>query len=182
MKIGDKVSVLDEDITGIITSIENNTIVVLTEDDFEVQYARNELVIMNMTISEKEFISQPLSKIISEKEPRKVKKKPMLGSKKIKIPPMEIDLHIHQIVPNCSRLSSHEKLTIQLETVKNRLEFAFRKKIQRIVFIHGVGEGVLREEMHYLLKRYDNIDFYDADFQKYGVGATEVYVFQNKNS
>ena len=71
-------------------------------------------------------------------------------------------------------------LNIQLDTVKRQLEFAFSKKIQRIVFIHGVGEGVLRTELEYLLKRYDNIKFYDADFQKYGIGATEVYVFQSK--
>ena len=96
------------------------------------------------------------------------------------MPPMEVDLHIHQLIPDCSQLGNHEKLNIQLETVKKRLDFAFRKKIQRVVFIHGVGEGVLKEELKYLLKRYDNLDFYDADFQKYGVGATEVYIYQNK--
>ena len=48
------------------------------------------------------------------------------------------------------------------------------KKIQRIVFIHGVGEGVLKLEMEYVLKRYEDLTYYDADYQKYGFGATEV--------
>jgi hypothetical protein len=53
------------------------------------------------------------------------------------------------------------------------------KRISRIVFIHGVGEGILKEELGYLLRRYDNLRYYDAEYQKYGLGATEVYIFQN---
>ena len=41
-----------------------------------------------------------------------------------------------------------------------------------------MGEGVLKEELYYLLRRYENLNFYDADYQKYGVGATEVYFTQ----
>ena len=59
------------------------------------------------------------------------------------------------------------------------MDFAIRKRIQKLVFIHGVGEGVLKSELDFLLGRYDNLKFYDADYQKYGVGATEVYFFQN---
>ena len=70
-------------------------------------------------------------------------------------------------------------LTIQIDTAKRQLDFAIRKKIQRIVFIHGVGDGVLRAEMEYLFRRYDNVKYYDADLQKYGRGATEVYIYQN---
>jgi hypothetical protein len=42
-----------------------------------------------------------------------------------------------------------------------------------------VGEGVLKVELEYLFGRYNNVKFYDANYQKYGVGATEVYIFQN---
>ena len=42
------------------------------------------------------------------------------------------------------------------------------------VFIHGVGEGVLKLELEYVLKRYEDLTYYDADYQKYGFGATEV--------
>ena len=54
--------------------------------------------------------------------------------------------------------------------------YFFNKKEQAapIVFIHGVGEGVLKLELEYVLKRYEDLTYYDADYQKYGFGATEV--------
>lgn len=70
-------------------------------------------------------------------------------------------------------------LTIQLDTAKRQLEFAISKRIQKVVFIHGVGAGVLRTELEYLFRQYDNVKYYDADFQKYGRGATEIYIYQN---
>ena len=93
---------------------------------------------------------------------------------------MEVDLHIHQLVKSYKKFSKHEILTLQLDTAKRQLQFAMRKRIQKVVFIHGVGEGVLKLELEYLFKQYDNIKFYDANYQKYGLGATEVYIYQSK--
>jgi len=76
-------------------------------------------------------------------------------------------------------MSNHEMLNLQIDTAKRQLEFAIRKRIQKIVFIHGVGEGILKEELKYLFGRYENVKCYDADYQKYGLGATEVYIYQN---
>ena len=76
-------------------------------------------------------------------------------------------------------MSNFDMLNIQLDTAKRQLDFAIGKRIQKVVFIHGVGEGILKEELHYLFKKYDNLKYYDADYQKYGLGATEVYIYQN---
>ena len=92
---------------------------------------------------------------------------------------MEVDLHIHQLTNSTKHMSNHDMLTLQLDTAKRQLDFAIRKRIQKVVFIHGVGEGVLKLELEYLFSRYDNVKFYDADYQKYGLGATEVYIYQN---
>jgi len=92
---------------------------------------------------------------------------------------MEVDLHIDKLLPTTRGMQKHDILTYQLDTVKRQLAFAMSKRIQRVVFIHGVGEGVLKMELEYLLKQYDNLKFYDANYQKYGLGATEVYIFQN---
>ena len=43
-----------------------------------------------------------------------------------------------------------------------------------------MGEGVLKSELQRLLHKY-SVKFYDASYKKYGLGATEVYVFQNSN-
>jgi dsDNA-specific endonuclease/ATPase MutS2 len=79
-------------------------------------------------------------------------------------------------------MSNYDMLTIQTDTAKRQLNFAIQKRIQKVVFIHGVGEGVLKEELEYLFRRYENVKYYDADYQKYGKGATEVYIYQSKIS
>ena len=76
-------------------------------------------------------------------------------------------------------MNNHDILTYQLETARKQLEFAIRKRIQRMVLIHGVGDGVLKAEIDFLLGRYSNISFQDANYQKYGLGATEIYIKQN---
>ena len=181
MKIGDKVSVLDEDISGEITGISKNEITIIDSDGFEYQYLEKELVYDSNDFSDLTISLQNISKIISEKEQKKNKNIPKVKSKDRSIPPMEVDLHIHQLVPKTRGLDNFEMLNIQLDTARYKITFAISKKIQRIVFIHGVGEGVLRYELHRLLKEYEGqLKFYDADYQKYGIGATEVYLFQNK--
>ena len=92
---------------------------------------------------------------------------------------MEVDLHIDQLVPSTRGMTNYDMLNIQLETAKRQLDFAIRKKIRRVVFIHGVGAGVLKEELGFMLRRYSDIQYYDADYQKYGLGATEAYIPQS---
>ena len=76
-------------------------------------------------------------------------------------------------------MSNFDMLNLQLDTARGQLEFAIRKRIPKIVFIHGKGEGVLKQELETLFSRYNNVRFYDADYKTYGLGATEVSVLQN---
>lgn len=180
MKIGDKVSVIDEVVNGVITRVEGKVITIMTEDDFELQYSEKELIIRENLISEDMLNFDRISREIGEKEEKKPKKAQKVKSRERNLPPMEVDLHIHQLVKNHKQMSNYDMLTLQLDTAKRQLDFAISKRIQRIVFIHGLGEGILRAELDFLFNRYDSLKFYDADFQKYGRGAVEVYVFQNK--
>ncbi len=125
------------------------------------------------------FAKTSLTEAVSQKENKK-KKSVKTKAKERFQPTLEVDLHIHQLVKSYKRMTKHEILTYQLDTAKRQLEFAMRKRIQKVVFIHGVGEGVLKLELEYLFKHYDNMKFYDANYQKYGLGATEVYIYQNK--
>ncbi|MFK8297738.1 Smr/MutS family protein [Capnocytophaga cynodegmi] len=179
MKIGDLVEVIDDTIQGKIVKIKESKITILTRDGFELSFGRSEIVKVkkenNLNINFFEADDDSLLKNIE-------KKKKIIPKKEKKIPPMEVDLHIHQLVASTNNMTNHEMLTLQIETARKQLEFAIEKRIQRVVFIHGVGEGVLRTELEYLLGRY-NVKFYDAEYSKYGVGATEVYIFQdNKNN
>ena len=182
MKIGDKVSAVDDSVNGVITGINGNLITINSDDDFELQYSVKELVVVEGIQLEKEINSSQIALAISEKQETKPKKATKVKPKERNLPPMEVDLHINQLVKNSKRMSNYDMLSIQLDTAKRQLDFAIGKRIQKIVFIHGVGEGVLRAELEFLFRRYEHLKFYDANFQKYGRGAVEVYIFQNKKS
>jgi Smr domain len=178
IKIGDKVSVLDDIISGIVVGIGEN-ITIETKDGFHLTYQPNELVLIKNTQILRDA-SQPSMQTLQSKIDKAPKKSVRIKSKERNKPAMEVDLHIQQLVKNERGMAPHEILTLQIDTAKHKLDFAFRKKIQKIVFIHGVGEGVLRAELEYLFRQYNNLNYYDADLKKYGLGAVEVYVFQNK--
>ncbi|GGG50345.1 hypothetical protein GCM10010976_21900 [Bizionia arctica] len=179
-KIGDKVSVLDEDLTGLVVKILGDTITMEDENGFEMDFSKKELVLIKneSQLKRNSFLDVSLSDVINEKET--VKRKTITKKPKERFEPtMEVDLHIHQLTDKSSRMSNHDMLTLQLDTARKKLEFAIRNRIQKVVFIHGVGEGVLKIELEYLFGRYGNLKFYEANYQKYGLGATEVYIFQN---
>jgi len=182
MKIGDKVSAVDDSVNGVITGINGDLITINSDDDFELQYSAKELVVIDGFALEKEINSSQIAHAISEKQDTKPKKTPKVKPKERNLPPMEVDLHINQLVKNPKSMSNYDMLSIQLDTAKRQLDFAIGRRIQKIVFIHGVGEGVLRAELEFLFRRYEHLKFYDADFQKYGRGAVEVYIFQNKKN
>ncbi len=176
--IGDRVEAMDDTITGVITEIKGNKITVQSTDGFLLIYTPEEIIKTfedsNLTVSNFE-----IAKIKSEKVLGRKKNTPVLKPKERSAPKMEVDLHIHQLVSSHRGMSNYDMLNIQLDTAKRQLDFAISKRIQKVVFIHGVGEGVLKEELLYLFGRYENVKHYDADYQKYGLGATEVYIFQN---
>lgn len=178
-KIGDSVETIDDLIKGIVTGVASNEITVETTDGFVMIFLASELMQCNnndpIRVSNYE-----VAKVKKEKEIPKRRQQQTVKTKERSAPKMEVDLHIHQLVPSNKGMSNYEMLNIQLDTAKRQLEFAIRKRIQKVVFIHGVGAGTLKEELHYLFGRYD-VNYYDADYQKYGLGATEVYIFQNPN-
>lgn len=180
-KKGDKVTVLDEAISGIVSKVEGSTVYIESEDGFLLGFESFELLLINEkdSIKGNVFSDHSFSDVISEKEQPQKHRSIKLKSKDRNQPSMEVDLHIHNLIDNERNLTSYDKLNLQLDTAQRKLEFAITKRIQKIVFIHGVGEGVLKMELETLFSRYDNLKFYAADFQKYGLGATEVYIYQN---
>ena len=176
---GDRVELLDDDLSGIVQGVEAGEVKIKTEDGFVMSFPADHLVKIQDDINDIDVEEFDLDEIIKEKNPPKRKQSARSKPKDKGAPPMEVDLHINQLVKSPKGLSNHEMLNLQLDTARHKLEFAMRKRIQKVVFIHGVGEGVLKMELEYLLGRYGNIKYYDADYQKYGLGATEVYILQN---
>ena len=86
---------------------------------------------------------------------------------------VEIDLHIHQLMDDTRGLSNADMLKLQLDTFRKEMENAIATGVKKIVFIHGVGDGVLKNELRRELQRkYARYPFQDASFREYGFGAT----------
>ena len=175
LKVGDRVQLLDDALEGRLEELRPDSAVIRTNDGFILELDPGELIRIPDAASQN-FAVQPedvAQKEAGQKKPPTPKKK-----KRRQAPPMEVDLHADKLLPKPGGMSTYEILEFQLQTAKRQLEFAIRKRIQRVVFIHGIGEGVLKAELHALLRRYEGITYGEGDPRLYGQGATEVYIPQ----
>lgn len=111
--------------------------------------------------------SRPLRQPVHRREPRKDE-------------PLVVDLHINQLLDNTRGMSNADILNYQIDTFRNVMEQNLRFPGKKIIFIHGKGEGVLRQAlMKELNYRYKNHDVQDASFREYGYGATQITIRNN---
>jgi dsDNA-specific endonuclease/ATPase MutS2 len=179
LEIGNNVAVLDDVLKGEVIAIDKDLISVKTSDGMVFQFTSSELVKVEVDqykLSKFTDINNPMLK---EKAKLNASNKSVFKKDKNEVI-LEVDLHINQLTSSTRDLDNYDMLNLQLDTAKRKIEYAIQKRISKIVFIHGVGEGVLKLELIRLFKKYP-VKFYDASYKKYGLGATEVYVFQNPN-
>lgn len=90
---------------------------------------------------------------------------------------LEVDLHIHELLDTTAGMDNAAILTVQLDKFREVMEANKYRRGQKIVFIHGKGEGVLRNAILSELKtKYKHFPVQDASFKEYGFGATMVTV------
>jgi len=178
--IGKKVAVLDDVLKGVIVRIDNQTISIEDNDGMVYQYHQKELVLIEEDQYQLSKFSDINNSLLNEKLEEKKPKISNFKKEKNEVI-LEVDLHINQLIRETKGMDNFDMLTLQLNTAKRKIEYAISKRISKSIFIHGVGEGVLKSELHYLFGRYP-VRFYDASYKKYGLGATEVYVYQNPKS
>jgi hypothetical protein len=90
---------------------------------------------------------------------------------------IEVDLHITALLDEVGVMSNSEILNYQLDKFREVMEQYKAKREQRIVFIHGKGDGILRKAILDELKRkYPACRHQDASFQEYGFGATMITI------
>lgn len=179
LQIGNKVAVLDDVLKGKVTNIKGDVIFVQTSDGMEFKFSSSELVRIDVDQHELTKFSDINNALLKQKSnPKEHKKSPFKKNKKEII--LEVDLHIQKLTKSTRNMDNYDILNTQLDTAKRKIEYAISKRISKVVFIHGVGEGVLKGELLRLLNKYP-VKFYDASYKQYGLGATEVYVYQNTN-
>ncbi len=180
IKVGDTVETLDDDITGKVIEVSENTITIESNDGFEFQFQPSELIVIQPNESiDFSSLDQNLADIKLEKSVSKRNNRAVPKAKERHRPTFVVDLHIHQLTDSSKGMTNFDMLNLQLDTARNQLEFAIKKRIPKMVFVHGVGAGVLKQELHTILRRYNSVQFYDANYKTFGLGATEVKIFQN---
>lgn len=92
------------------------------------------------------------------------------------IPKYELDLHIENLLEDSKGLSSADMLHLQLAELERYLRIATNNKQDKMVIIHGVGKGVLRNEVARVLKENPYVQKTESGWQAgYGFGATIAY-------
>lgn len=179
MKPGDKVSVISEEISGVIKEIIKDNALIVDDNGFEWEYKLTEIVLRAPEDSYALDDSLVLEKIKVDTVSIDIK----ITKKRYQDEVWEIDLHIEELVDSHTHMSNTEIVQKQLSVLKSFLDKAQKNGIKRCVVIHGKGKGVLKEEIRnycYKLKQDNDVrlEFVDADYSNYGMGgATEIIFF-----
>ncbi|HEY3388255.1 MAG TPA: DUF2027 domain-containing protein [Prolixibacteraceae bacterium] len=128
----------------------------------------------NLFKAELEKLSEhDFQKAAATKEPKKKEQPVALANPEM----TEVDLHIQELLDNYSNLTNAEMVTVQMKKFHEEMEKAIKSDVKKIVFIHGVGNGTLKNELRRELQRkYSKYNFQDASFREYGYGATMVII------
>ena len=145
----------------------------------ENEYFPDDAIVYYITrkdVPEREMLitTQDIQQAIREKEaparrPRiqKIKKK----EKEI----LEVDLHIHELLDTTAGMSNKDMLDYQMSKFREVMDENKKKRRKKIVFIHGKGDGILKNEIiKAIQKDYKKAYYQDASFKEYGFGATMV--------
>lgn len=147
-------------------------------------YGRNDYfhepaIIYKVNQDELELKMEQLTKeqtlgVIAEKERRPRIKQHQTPNPKTSI--LEIDLHIHQLLDDTVGMSNGEMLQYQMDTFNKVMAENKTNKGQKIVFIHGIGNGTLKTDLRKEIERVYKCPYQDASFREYGFGATMVII------
>ena len=136
--------------------------------------------IIQNDVPEKQFLitaTDLQEAMLQKKQDFRQKPQPVRKSANKENPTLEIDLHINQLLDTTEGMSTGDILNYQMSKFHEVLKQYAGKKGQKIVFIHGKGEGILRTAIEKELKtKYKSCIFQDASFQEYGFGATMVKI------
>ena len=109
-----------------------------------------------------------------------VKEKPLIDKHRTAMGEAIIDLHIGEIMENIAGLSSHDMFTIQMNYFQKTLESALKNDYHKITYIHGIGNGVLKNAIIKDIEEYEGIDNQMASISKFGVGAIDILIKSKK--
>ena len=177
-KPGQKIVFMNEPGGGIVQSIGEDSVVVKDDTGFDQSYRLDEIAPIH---GEEYHLNADDIVAINEDESfatiRHQVRQGVLTGKRKPVDVWEIDLHIEEITESHRNLTNGEIVVKQMRELRTFFQRAKSRRIRKLVIIHGVGMGVLKDEVRSFLDGQVLIEFYDADFREYGKGATAVEIF-----
>ncbi|SEH84709.1 Smr/MutS family protein [Epilithonimonas hominis] len=161
MKVGDLVSVIDENLKGKVLKIIAQQVKIEDEHGFTYNFSKDKLTIIDADLYEN-------SPIIRKNEVTKV------VSKKHNKAPLKLDLHFNFLVKNPSDYDAFERLMIQREKLLESIDFCRKNHIKKLQIIHGIGDGVLQKMVYDVLEGLTNIEYDSDGFFYHQSGNVEV--------
>lgn len=158
----------------LIKRIEPDFIEQINDAELPSEYKENDGVDYEEEIDEEPFDIEQIKNLDFSKKKNLAKRdfdlNEFANSLSLKI----VDLHIEKLTNDASIVAKGNMLHFQLNHFEKIMDEAASGKYERIIFIHGIGNGILRNEILYRLKNYPDILYSDADVAQFGFGATEV--------
>jgi len=189
VKPGDLVRFIDEVGEGRVIRILSNELAEVETNDGWVlpAHIKNLVVIpekLNQPLKQnppkkvEEFFKPPVDK---ESTNTSINRPAVSKPSNLKIPPREIDLHINKLINSVVGLTNTEILMLQLDMFRKELNQAIKGNEREIIFIHGIGNGTLKNELRRVAEQeFKWCSQEDASFKEYGFGATRIRIPQNK--
>lgn len=157
-KVGEQVSLLHETGCFTVKSHHGLRVVVVDECGFEYRVQSSQLVKRNP------MVGQVIPK---DTVPTQNKKMPLA-----KNTTLTLDLHASEL--GIEGLAPHLLLKEQMKHCCNFLNQCIDQGQTKILIIHGVGEGVLKESVRNMLKNKPGVRFHDGNYSPRGMGSTLV--------
>ena len=161
MKPGDKISVIDDNLKGTITSVHGEVVVFRDEHGFTHKEKREKLVVQDPEI----YTQMPT--VIKHETARPL-------SKKHNRKHLVLDLHFENLVNNPGDYDAFERIFIQKEKLEETVAFCRSNNLKKLEIIHGIGDGVLQHMVHDYLVGQTNLEFDDHDFFYHQRGSVVV--------
>lgn len=161
IKVGDRVQLLDQPWQGVVEEICGARASVLLDDGFSEWVAITKIIIQD-TINYSDIEILDLEKN---------------QTKHIEIRPLrieEIDLHIENLFVHWRSIPVEQILDRQMQAFKEEFRVCKKKKIDQLIVIHGKGSGVLKRNLHDLLKTLPHISFEEMNTGKFKQAAIKI--------
>ncbi len=161
VKIKDQVSVIDENLSGTVTSVHGNRVVFIDDYGFTHSFRKDQLVLREHSLYENLQLQK-------KPEPGKTK------SKKHHKKHFVLDLHFGKMVTHPERYESFERLFIQKEKLLETIAYCRKNNLKKLEIIHGIGDGTLQQMVQEVLISQTGLDFRNTAILHHQSGSVMV--------